>query len=805
MRDFTTDLRFAWRSLWKNPALTVIAVVALALGIGANTAIFSVVYGVLLKTLPFPEPERVIRLVDSNPSASLPRFSTAPPDFADWRAQNTVFSHLAANHRDNLNLTGDGEAERLLATRVSGDFFNVFGAKPLLGRPLLPSEDTPGGPKVAVLSERLWRRRFGADPGIVGKRLILNGESTLVAGVMPASFEIPQRTELWVPMQLVITEDQRGGHFLGVTGRLKPGVSIERAQNEMTGIAARLAKAHPDSNEGWGVNLIPLRDLMVEDIRPALFVLLGAVGLVLLIACANVANLLLSRLAAREREVAVRTALGAGRARLVRQFLTESTLLSVVGGLLGVLLAWRGTPLLLSLFNNRIPRAQEIGVDGTVLAFTVGLSLVTGILFGLLPALHASRSDLQSSLRDGAKGSGDRRGRRTRSVLVFAEVAIAIVLLVGAGLLVRSLRELQNVQPGFRADHALSVQIQLPESSYREEPKQAAFFRDLLPRLEAIPGVQKAAAGYPLPFSGSRYMLAFGAEGQAPPKSLSDMPAANMGFVSPEYFATLAIPIHDGRVFDDHDSLESEKVIVVNRSLAEKIWPGQSPVGKRITFGVPVNAESEWLRVVGVVADVRHAELNDEPGLQAYLPLLQSPSSEAALVVRTVGSPGAMTSAVAAAVREVDPALPVANAKTLDQLLSDSVAAPRANAVLLALLAVLALVLAAFGVYGVLSYSVSQRTREIGLRMALGAGGGDVLRQLLREGLATVLAGIATGLVGAFFLARTLGSLLYGVTVRDPVTFVGVPLVLLLVAVVATWVPARRATRVEPVVALRYE
>ncbi len=681
---------------------------------------------------------------------------------------------------------------------MSGDFFNVFGAKPLLGRPLLPAEDAVGGPKVTVLSERLWRRRFGADPGIVGKRLILNGESTLVAGVMPASFEIPQRTELWVPMQLAIDENQRGGHYLQVSGRLKPGVSVDRAQSEMSGIATQLAKAHPDTNEGWGVNLIPLRDLMVEDIRPALFVLLGAVGLVLLIACANVANLLLSRLAAREREVAVRTALGAGRGRLVRQFLTESTLLSLVGGLLGALLAWRGTPLLLALFNNRIPRAQEIGVDGTVLAFTLGLSLATGLLFGLLPALHASKSDLQSSLRDGAKGSGDRRGRRTRSVLVFAEVALAIVLLVGVGLLVRSLRELQNVQPGFRADHALSVQIQLPESTYREEPKQVAFFSDLLPRLAALPGVQSAAAGYPLPFSGSRFMLAFAAEGQAPPKTLADMPAANMGFVSPGYFATLAIPIREGRVFDQRDGLTSEKVIVVNRSLAEKIWPGISPVGKRITFGVPVTKDSDWLRVVGVVSDVRHAELNDEPGLQAYLPLLQSPNTEAALVVRTAGSPGAMTSAVAAAVREVDPGLPVANAKTLDQLISDSVAAPRANAVLLGLLA-------AVGVYGVLSYSVAQRTREIGLRMALGAAGNDVLRQLFREGLATVLAGIVTGLVGAFFLARTLESLLYGVTVRDPLTFFGVPLVLLLVAILATWVPARRATRVEPVVALRYE
>src|SRR6185295_2476666 len=413
---------------------------------------------------------------------------------------------------------------------------------------------------------------------------------------------------------------------------------------------------------------------------------------------------------------------------------------------------------------------------------------------------------LQTSLRDGGKGqAGDRRGRLTRAFLVFSEVALAIVLLVGAGLLVRSLRQLQSVQPGFRSDHALSVQIQLPDSSYHEEPKQVAFYRALLPRLAALPGVTSAAAGYPLPFSGSRFLLAFAPEGQPPPKNLSDTPAANMAFVSPEYFTTLGIPVREGRVFDSRDGIEGEKVIVVNRTLAHKIWPGKSPVGQRVTFSVPITPKSEWLRVVGVVADTRIGELKDEPGLQAYLPLLQSPNTEAALVVRTAGAPGGLTSAVARAVREVDSSLPIANPKTLDQLLDDSLSAQRANAILLALLAALALVLAAVGVYGVLSYSVSERTREIGLRMALGAASGEVLRQMLREGLATVLAGIAAGLLGAFYLARSLESLLYGVTARDPLTFVGVPLVLLAVAVVATWVPARRATKVEPVVALRYE
>jgi putative ABC transport system permease protein len=802
MESFGTDLRFAWRSLWKHPSLTLIAVVALALGIGANTAIFSVVQAVLLKPLPFPQPERVIRLIDVAPDR-LRAGATSPPDFADWRSQNRVFSQLAAIGTDNVNLTGEGEPERLYAGRVSGDFFGALGMKPLLGRPLLPAEDVAGGPNVAVLSARLWQRRFGGDPGIVGRRLMLDGEPTLVVGVMPASLDLPKNVELWRPLRLTISEDQRGGHYLRVLGRLARGVSLARAQAEMSGIAARLAKAHPDTNTDWGIRLASLQETMVENVRPALFVLLGAVGLVLLIACANVANLLLSRLAAREREVAVRTALGAGRGRLIRQFLTESTLLSLAGGLLGTLLAAVGTPLLLALFGDRIPRAQEVGVDATVFAFTLGLSLLTGLLFGLLPALHASSPDLQSTLRDGAKGAGDRRGRRTRSSLVFAEVALAIILLVSAGLLIRSLRELQSVRPGFRSDHALSVQVALPPGSYDSEQKQSAFYRALLPRLAALPGVQHASAGFPLPLTGDRYRLAFQAEGQ--PAEVTQLPRANMAFVSPDYFATLGIPLRQGRVFDGRDGLGGEKVGLVNRSLAESIWPGQNAIGKRFTFDVPANSKSDWFRVVGVVGDVRHLELKEESGNQAYLPLFQLPNDEAALVIRTAGNPAGLAAAVTRAVREIDPGLPVAKVKTLDALLYDSVAEPRAQTFLLSLLAALALVLSAVGVYGVLSYSVAQRTREIGLRMALGAGAGEILRQLLREGLGVVLAGIGAGLFGAFFLARLLASLLYGVTPRDPWTFVGVPLVLLGVALFATWIPARRATRVEPVVALRYE
>ncbi len=805
MRDFTIDLRFAWRSLWKNPTLTALAVAALALGIGANTAIFSVVRGVLLAPLPYPEPERIVRLLDTNPQANLPRFPSSPPDFADWRAQNRVFSHLAAIARASVNLTGEGEPERLIAARVTADFFGLFRVPAALGRGLLPAEDQVGGPKVAVLSHALWQHRFGGDPKILGRRLVLDGEPTTVVGVMPESFVMPQRAELWLPLQLAITEEMRGGHFLSVAGRLKEGVSLDRAQTEMSGIADRIALAHPDTNKDWGVRLHPLRDLMVEDIRPALLVLLGAVGLVLLIACANVANLLLSRLAAREREVAVRSALGAGRGRLIRQFLTESTFLSLIGGLLGALLAWQGTRSLIALFGDRVPRAQEIGVDGGVLAFSLALSLGCGLLFGLLPALHSSRADLRSSLSEGGRGqAGDRRGRRTRSFLVFAEVALAIVLLVGAGLLVRSLRELQNVKPGFRSGGVLTAQIQLPDAPYSSPERQNAFYSVLLPKLAAIPGVAQAAITSSLPFSGGRSMFAFEVEGRPIP-DLSNAPASNAAFVSADYFSALSIPLLKGRTFDERDRFGGNPVIVINQTLAAKMWPNENPLGKRLTFDVPNVPKPTWQTVIGVVGDVHGGDLSEDPGMQSYQPLVQVPPQSAGLAVRTTGEPAALSAALTQAVRSVDPGLPISSIRTLERMVSDSVAAPRANAILLALLAALALVLAAVGVYGVLSYSVAQRTREIGLRMALGAGSGVVLRQIFREGLGTVLAGIAAGLLGAYFLVRSLESLMFGVTLRDPITFVGVPLVLLAVALLATWVPARRATRVEPVVALRYE
>ena len=805
MSYFSNDLRFAWRSLWKHPALTLIAVTALGLGIGANTAIFSVVHGVLLAPLPYPEPERIVRLIDTNPQANLPRFPTSPADFADWRAQNKVFSQLAAIRRASVNLTGEGDPERFVGARVSGDFFPLFRVPAELGRSLLPEEDRVGGPKVVVLSRGLWKRRFGGDPKILGRRLVLDGEPTTVVGVMPESFVIPQRAELWLPLQLEITDDLRGAHFVNVVGRLKDAVSIERSQSEMSGIAGRIALAHPDTNKDWGVQVHPLRDLMVEDIRPALLVLLGAVGLVLLIACANVANLLLSRLAAREREVALRSALGAGRGRLIRQFLTESTLLSLLGGLVGALLAWQGTHWLLALFGDRVPRAEEIGVDGTVLAFSLALSVGCGLLFGLLPAIHSSRTDLRSSLSEGGRGqAGDRRGRLTRRLLVFGEVALAIVLLVGAGLLVRSLRELQQVEPGFRPTGVLTAQVQLPNAQYAQPESVAAFYRTLLPKLAAVPGVREAAIVSPLPLSGSRALFAFEIEGKPIP-DLSNAPASNAAFVSNGYFSALSIPLIKGRAFDDRDRLDGDPVIVINQALAAKMWPNEDPLGKRLTFDVPNVPNPVWQTVIGVVGNVHNGDLSEDPGMQSYQPLFQVPPQSAGLILHTAADPAALSSALVQAVRSVDPGLPVSSIQTLDRMVYDSAAAPRANAVLLTLLAALALILAAVGVYGVLSYSVAQRSREIGLRMALGANAGTVLRQILGEGLGAVLAGIVAGLVGSYFAVRLLESLVFGVETRDPLLFLGVPLVLLVVALLAIWIPARRATRVEPVVALRYD
>ena len=806
MDQLARDLRFAVRSFRRSPGLTLAALLALGLGVGATAAIYTVVDAVLLEPLAYPEPDELVVLIDSNPEAGFPRFAASPPNFADWRDQSESFEHLAAFTRASLALDAPGvEPERLSGAAVATGFFEALGVVPAHGRIFRPEEDRPGAEAVTVLGHGLWQRRFGADPEIVGETVTLNGEARRVVGVMPAGFVFPSEVETWVPLALEVDPSQRGGHYLGVLGRLRDGVTLEAAQTEMTALTARLAEEYPESNEGWGVNLFRVHELMVEDVRPYLRIVAWAVAAVLLIVCANVANLLLVRSARRERELAVRTALGAGRGRLARQLLTETVLLSLAGGALGLGFGLWGTRALVALNADEIPRAAEIGLDPSVFLFTFGVALAAGLLAGLAPVVHAARADLQGSLKEGTSAAGEGgRARVLRKALVLVEVAVAVVLLVAAGLLLRSLVRLQGISPGFEPAGVLTAQVSLPDAGYPDDAARAPFYRELRERLEALPGVEAAGAGFPLPLSGAGYFLSFGIEGrEAPPPQ--DSPSAGIRFVTPGYLEALEIPLVDGRRITAADREGAVEVAVVNRAMAERMWPGESPLGGRFTFGDPTAPDAEWLEIVGVVGDVRHGDLTTEPDMEVYLPMDQNPFPTAVLVLRTGADPESLTSGVREAVRAVDPSLPVYRVQTLDQVVGDALADQRFSAALLGVFAGLALVLASLGVYGVLSYAVSQRTRELGLRMALGAPRERVLRQVIGEGMVLVAIGVAAGTAGAFAASRLLGSLLYEVGTADPLTYAAVPALLVLVGLVAVWLPARRATRVEPVVALRTE
>jgi putative ABC transport system permease protein len=796
------DVRFGLRTLVRHPATTAVALATLALGIGANTAIFSVVSGVLLEPLPYPQPDRLVVLWESNREA--PRFPVSTPDLFDWRDQGrAVLSQLVVVRPVPMNLTGGDQPEVVRGGRVSADFFRLFGVKMQLGRDFRPEEDRPGGERVAVLSDGLWRRRFGSDRGVLGKRLLLDGQSYLVVGVAKRDFAFPAQRELWVPVALDISRENRGLYYVMAAGRLRPGVGIDRARSELATIATRLARQYPDTNAGSTVEVVRLQDLAVENIRPALLILLVAVGCVLVIACANVANLLLARVAAREREVAVRAALGAGRGRLVRQLLTESAVLFLGGGLLGLLLAFWATPALVALDADGIPRAGAIHLDARVLLFTLAVSLATGLLFGLVPAFSAVGGRLYEALKEGGRAmAGGVRGRLVRGGLVLVEVAIALVLLVGAGLLLKSFARLRAVDPGFRAKGVLTMTITLPPSKYTEPAQQIVFYRQLLERVAALPGAERAALVFPLPFDNPLRMN-FTLEGR-PRLPRNQAPEAAVGAVSADYFDVLGVPLLRGRRFNAGDQPGSVPVAIVSRATAAKMWPGQNPIGKRLSFDAELAPES-WKTVVGVVGDVHQYSLGEQPGLQVYWPQLQDPWKATSLVLRTAGDPGALANAARAAVRTVDRDLPVDKVRTLDDIVDASLGQGRFQAVLLALFAGLALVLAAIGVYGVISYSVAQRTHEIGIRMALGARREEVLRLVVRQGMQLVLAGVAVGLVAAFLLARLFAGRVYGVAATDPLTFAAVPLVLLAVALLANLLPARRATQVDPLEALRYE
>ena len=811
MDNFLQDLRFGFRTLVRSPATSMVALLTLALGIGANTAIFSVVNGVLLEPLPYPEPDELVIVLESNPGLGFPRFSVAPPNFEDWRNQNQVFESMGAVQRGRFNLTGGDRPEAVPGAQVTPDFFRTIGVEPALGRSFLPEEGRPGGPKVAVLSHGLWQRRFGSDASVVNRQVPIDGESYTVIGVMPPTFDAPSKVQIWLPLPWDFPPEMRGAHFLSAYGRLKEGVTLEKARAEMKAIASRLESQYPDSNKGWTTEARLLKDAAVEGVRPALLLLLAAVAFVLLIACANVANLLLARLARREREIAVRTALGAGRVRLIRQMLTESLVLFLVGGALGLLVATWATRGLVALYGEDLPRGQSIGLDGRVLLFALGLSLVTGLVFGLAPALSATSGGLFGALKEGGRAvAGGARGRLVRHLLVLSEVAVALVLLVGAGLLLRSFARLRAVELGFRPQGVLTAEVVLPDQKYAEPAPQITFARELLDRVQAVPGVESAATVYPLPLGDNGFVLAFSVQGR--PQSPSDESSlhANIRIVSPDFFRTMGIRMLQGRVFTAQDTAESIPVILINKTMAERVWPGEDPVGKRITFDDAVEPDAKWMEVVGVVADTRHQALDQDSGSECYWPQLQNPvGGQLSVILRSEGDPTQLAGAVRDAVRAIDSDLPVEQVKTMETVVRESLAGSRFQTVLLGIFAGVALLLAAIGVYGVISYSVAQRTHEIGIRMALGARRPEVLGLVIRQGMTLVLAGVGVGLALSvllvWWLSDRIASFLYQGKALDPLTFIAVPLVLLTVALLANWLPARRATEVEPVVALRSE
>ncbi|HJQ25183.1 MAG TPA: ABC transporter permease [Blastocatellia bacterium] len=809
MGTITQDLRYGLRLLLKRPGFTVVAVITLALGIGANTAIFSVVNGVLLKPLPYPHPERLVRVFES--SRSQPKFPLAPGNFLDYRDQNTTLDHLALYTRSDLELALGDRPEQLTALRVSADFFATLGFQPLIGREFTRADEAPDNTHAVILSYGLWQRRFAGDPAVVGQVIKLSGEPFTVVGVMPAGVQhvggdyrsTPhgESVDVWWPMELS-EKSPRFAHFTNTVGRMKPGMTSAQAEADFNVIAARLAEQHPNTNSGWQIRVFPLHQEIVGRARTTLLVLLGAVGFVLLIACVNVANLMLARATTREREMAVRAALGAGRLRLVRQLLTESLLVAVLGGAAGLLLAGWLIDALIALGPSQLPRLQAVKVDWQILGFTLALTLLTGLLFGLVPAWQGAKLNLNELLKEGGRGgSGGARQRRLRNVLVAAEVALALVLMIGAGLLLRSFVKLQQIDPGFKPDGVLTMKLALPYARYPKREQVAAFYKQLIERVASLPGVEDAGASSDLPWSGYDENAGFDIEGKTFPEQ---GPEARYHFVSPEYFRTIGVPLVAGRWLDAGDVRGKPRVILINESLARRYWPDEDAVGKRITFADKPK-EDDWMTIVGVVGDVKDFPDSPEAHPAFYWPHAQTAFSEMFLAVRTNGKPLALADSVRREVAALDKDLAVADLRSLDKAAGAALAGQRFTLLLVSLFAVTALILAAVGIYGVMAYLVAQRTHEIGIRMALGAQTGNVLQIVIGQGMRMALAGIITGLGAAVALTRLMASLLFGVAPTDLLTFVGIALLLVLVALLACYVPARRASRTDPMVALRYE
>lgn len=808
MDSFLRDLRYSVRMLIKSPGFTVVAILALTLGIGANTAIFSVVNSVLLRPLPYSDPGRLMQLWEVSARKGLSEMPASYPNFADWRDQNHVFEQVVAYSDWTFNLTGAGEPERIRSAIVSPAFFSALGIKPVRGRVFLSGEDERGKDMVAVISEGLWQRRFDSDPNIVGRSVNLDDKSFTVVGVIARGVQAPllsDEIELWAPVSHGFGFTDRDGHYLNVIARLKPHTTPQQAQADMNTIASRLEQQYPESNKERGVRVVSLGEQIVGNLRTSLLVMLGAVVFVLLIGAANVANMLLARAAARQKEMAIRTALGAGRWRIVRQLLTESMLLSLVSGTLGLLVAIWGIDLLVALGPADLPRVKEVTIDLRVLGFTLAVSLLTGILFGLLPALQASRPDLNERLKAGGRSatSGINR-QRLRGFLVIAEIALSLVLLVGAGLLIRSFLRLQAVNPGFNPSNVLTMQLDLRGPKYKTRAQVIAFHDQLLARLKQLPGVQYGSTRTSIPIASdaSYAYLRFNVEGRQ--GDVSDAPVAYYNGASPDYFQTMMIPLLKGRGFSDRDVKGSQNVVIVNDTLARRYFSAADAIGKRISLEDNPK-EEDWVTIVGVVGDTKPRELRSEPVAELYMPYDQQAERGISLMIRYLDGGAGVAAAVRNEVLALDKDQPVYNIRTLESVLSESVAGPRFRTLLLGVFAGVALILAGVGIYGVISYGVSQRTQEIGIRMALGARATDVLKLVVKGGMMLVLIGVAIGLAGAFALTRLLTTLLFGVTPTDAATFATVSVGLIVVALFACFIPARRATKVDPLVALRYE
>ena len=815
------DIRYGARMLLKNPGVTIIVIIALALGIGANTAIFSVVNAVLIRPLPYDESERLVFLNEKSPV--LDEMSISYPNFLDWRTHNQTFEKIGVYNRASYNLTGTGEAERIVTGQVSADLFSVLRVNPLHGRVFTNDEDKPGGTPVVVLSYGLWQRRFGGQTSVLNQAITLNGKSYTVIGIMPESYAYPSRAEMYVPVGQLADQPgwQNRGNHPGLYGvaRLKPGVTFEQADADMNNLGANLEKQYPDTNAATRPRLRPLLEIFVTDVRRALWVIFGAVGFVLLIACANIANLLLARAAARRKEMAIRTAVGASRWRIVRQLLTESVLLSLVGGAIGLALARWGVQLILYVSPNAIPRSREIGLDWTVLAFTIGVSFLTGILFGLIPAIQAGEVDVHETLKESSRGNSGRQW--LRSSLVVVEVATTLVLLIGAGLMIRSFYLLQKVNPGFSHEQLTSFSISLPQKKYANDEARQSFYNRLLENIRTLPGVESTAAASGLPLGNNGWQTSFVIDGQPPPPR-EQTPLMEACLVTPDYFKAMNIPVLRGRVFNDRDdrshlagrdlsklnenqrAMAGVNKIVIDEDFAKRYWPNEDAVGKRVRLGQA--ADAPVLEVLGVVGRVKMESLNQNSDrVQGYFAFNQSPSGGMTIIIKGASDPNRLISSARGAVQSIDPDQPIYSPRTMDEIRAESVAPERLNLTLLSLFAGIALVLAIVGIYGVMSYSVTQRTHEIGIRMAIGARPVDVFKMILGNGMKLALIGVAVGLVGAFLLTRLMATMLFGVEPTDAMTFGGITILLITVALLACYLPGRRATKVEPTISLRYE